>query len=359
VPVNCGPRGLPYGSHLLYRNNGDGTFTDVTAASGIGKTEGGFGLTVAAADFDNDGWPDIYVACDSTPSLLFRNNHDGTFTEQGLERGVALSEDGMEQAGMGVAVADFTLSGSLDILKTHFANDTPALYINNGKGRFRDSTRRAGLAVETRFVTWGVCAADLDNDGWPDLFFVTGSIYPEADGKVPGMPFRTPRVVFRNLGKGQFEELMGEAGPAVDEPHSSRGCACGDFDNDGDLDLVVINQNEPPSLLRNDVTGGNHWLKIRLAGVRSNRSAIGARVTVRYGDRVQAQEVLSQSSYLSVSDRRLHFGLGGAGAADVEIRWPQGQIERLEHVAADRLIHVTEGAGITRSERFGAGKEPQ
>src|SRR6266478_3964103 len=352
VPVECGPRGLPYGRHSLYRNNGDGTFRDVTMESGIGKTEGGYGLTVAAADFDNDGWPDIYVACDSTPSLLFRNNHDGTFTEQGMERGVALSEDGMEQAGMGLGIGDFRLDGNLHIVKTHFAEDTSVVYVNDGKGDFRDMTLRSGLGVETRFVSWGAGVVDLDNDGNPDIFLVTGGIYPEVEKKLPNSPYKTPRVVFRNLGKGQFEELMEEAGPGVAARHSSRGCAFGDFDNDGDVDVLIVNQNEPPSLLRNDVTGGHHWLKVKLMGVKSNRSAIGARVTLRYGDTVQAQEVLSQSSYLSVNDSRLHFGLGAAATADIEIRWPLGQIEKLSQVAADSLIHVTEGSGITRTQKF-------
>ena len=352
VPVSCGPKGLPYGRHSLYRNNGDGSFTDVTSASGIGRTEGGYGLTAVAADFDNDGWPDIYVACDSTPSLLFRNNRDGTFSEQGIDRGVALSEDGMEQAGMGLGIGDFSLQGSLDIVKTHFAEDTSVVYVNNGKGAFRDMTLRSGVGVETRYVGWGAGVVDLDNDGNPDIFWVTGGIYPEVEKKLPNSPYKTPRVVFRNLGKGQFEELMEEAGPGVAARHSSRGCAFGDFDNDGDMDILIVNQNEPPSLLRNDVTGGHHWIKIKLTGVASNRSAIGARVTVRYGDRVQAQEVLSQSSYLSVNDSRLHFGLGGAAAVDIEIRWPLGRIEKLSQVAADRLIYVSEGAGVTRTQRF-------
>ena len=345
--VFCGPRGLPYGRHSLYHNNGDGTFTNVTAASGIGKSEGGYGLTVVAADLDNDGWPDIYVACDSTPSLLFRNNHDGTFTEQGLENGVALSDDGMVQAGMGVGIGDFRLDGSLDIVKTHFANDTPALYVNNGKGDFSDNTLRSGLGVETRYVTWGVGIVDLDNDGKPDIFEVTGGIYPEVRDN-----YETPRIVFRNLGNGQFEELLGDAGPGVDARHSSRGCAFGDFDNDGDIDVVIINHNEPPSLLRNDVSGGNHWLKIKLAGVKSNRSAIGARVIVRYGGQLQAQEVLSQSSYLSVNDRRLHFGLGSNTTADIEVRWPGGGVEKFTGVAPDQLIYIREGSGIIRTERF-------
>ena len=345
--IFCGPRGLPYGRHALYHNNGDGTFAEVTAAAGIGKSEGGYGLTAVAADFDNDGWPDIYVACDSTRSLMFRNNHDGTFTEQALESGVALSDDGMVQAGMGLGVGDFRLDGNLHIVKTHFSGDTSAVYLNDGKGNFRDGTLRSGLAVETRFVTWGIGVADLDNNGSPDLFCVTGGIYPELQDS-----YRTPRIVFRNLGKGVFEELLGQAGPGVDAAHSSRGCAFGDFDNDGDVDVVIVNHNEPPSLLRNDVSGGNHWLKIKLEGVKSNRSAIGARVTARYGDTVQAQELLGQSSYLSVNDSRLHFGLGPATTADVEIRWPLGLVEKLAGVAADQLIRVKEGAGIVRAEKL-------
>ena len=347
VPVYCGPRGLPYGHHSLYHNNGDGTFTDVTAPSGIDKPEGGYGLTVVSADFDNDGWPDIYVACDSTPSLLFRNNHDGTFTEQGIERGVALSEDGLEQAGMGVGVGDFMLNGSLDIIKTHFSQDTPGVYQNDGAGTFRDITRQSGLAVETRYLWWGVGIVDLDNDGKPDIFAVTGGVYPVLRGT-----YKTPRVIFRNLGEGQFEQLLGPCGPAVDALHTSRGCAFGDFDNDGDVDILVVNQNEPPSLLRNDLTGANHWIKIKLIGTKSNRSAIGARVTVRYGDKVQAQEVLSQSSYLSVNDGRLHFGLGPVTAADIQIRWPSGQKDKLAAVPADQLVWVTEGLGITRTQKL-------
>jgi len=352
VPVNCGPQGLAYGHHSLYHSNGDGTFTDVTAASGISKVEGGYGLTVVPADFDSDGWPDIYVACDSTPSLLFLNNQDGTFREQGLERGVALNEDGMLQAGMGLGIGDLTLNGSLDIVKTHFKDDTSVVYENDGKGHFRDVTTRSGLGVETRFVGWGAGVVDLDNDGKPDIFWVTGSIYPEAEKKLADFPYRTPRVLFRNLGNGRFEELIGEAGPGIEALHSSRGCAFGDFDNDGDLDILIVNQNEPPSLLRNDVPGDNHWIKMKLTGLRSNRSAIGARVTVRYGDSVQAQEVLSQSSYLSVNDSRLHFGLGPVTMVDIEIRWPLGQIEKLTCVAADQLIHVTEGSGITHTQKL-------
>ena len=353
VPVNCGPRGLPPGRAYLYRNRGDGTFTDVSDSSGISKAKGSYCMTAVAADFDNDGWPDVYVACDSTPSFLFHNNRDGTFSEVGLESGVALNEDGMEQAGMGVAVGDFNLDGNLDIFKTHFADDTSVLYRGDGKGNFEDVTIRAGLGVETRYVAWGTGMVDLDNDGLPDLFLVTGSVYPEVEKKLPAYPFRTPRVVFRNLG-GRFEELIEQAGPGIADAHASRGCAFGDFDNDGDMDVVIVNMNEPPSLLRNDVAGGGRWLKVKLIGVKSNRSAIGSRVTARYGGKIQAQEVLSQSSFYSANDSRLHFGLGTAESADLEIRWTSGARENVSKVAAGQLVTIREGAGVVKSLRFGA-----
>jgi hypothetical protein len=309
-------------------------------------------MTAVAADYDNDGWPDVYVAGDSTPSWLFRNQHDGTFRQEGLEHGVALSEDGLEQAGMGVAVGDYDLDGHLDIFKTHFSDDTNVLYRNDGKGYFNDVTIRAGLGVETRYVGWGTGMVDLDNDGLPDLFVATGSVYPEVERTLPAYPFRTPRLVFRNLGEGRFEELIEEAGPGVAAPHTSRGCAFGDFDNDGDVDIVVVNMNEPPSLLRNDVTGDGHWLKVLLEGVKSNRSAIGARVVARYGDRRQAQEVMAQSSFYSASDRRLHFGLGPVALADLDITWPSGATEKVPGVSADQLVVIREGAGIVRREKF-------
>jgi enediyne biosynthesis protein E4 len=351
IPVNCGPRGLPPGFLSLYHNNGDGTFTNVSAPAGVSKLKG-YAMTAVAADFDNDGWPDIYVACDSTPSFLLRNNRNGTFTDIGLESGVALNEDGMEQAGMGVGVGDYNLDGNLDIFKTHFADDTNILYKGDGKGNFEDTTISAGLGVETRFIGWGAGIVDLDNDGNPDLFFVTGSVYPEVEAKLPEYAFKTPRVIFRNLGNGKFEELLDQGGPGVAAPHASRGCAFGDFDNDGDIDVVIVNLNEPPSLLRNDVSGGGHWLKVKLVGVKSNRSAIGARVTAHYGGKVQAQEVMSQSSFYSAGDLRLHFGLGAATKADLEIRWPNGGRERVEGVAADRLVAIREGAGVVKEDSF-------
>ena len=250
------------------------------------------------------------------------------------------------------ASATCRADGNLDIVKTHFAADTPAVYTNNGKGEFRDDTLRSGLASETRFISWGVGVEDLDNDGNPDIFWVTGGIYPELQGR-PDQPYQGPRIVFRSLGNGRFEELTGEAGPGIEALHCSRGCAFGDFDNDGDLDILVVNLNEPPSLLRNDVTGGES-----LDQDQTDRQEIEPQRNRRTGHRplrrqIQAKEVLSQSSYLSVNDPRLHFGLGSAAIADVDIRWPLGGTEKLSNVAADQLIYVTEGSGITRTQKFG------
>ena len=346
VPVECGPRGLPPGYHSLYRNNGDGTFTDVSKQAGISELRESYGMTAVAADFNEDGWPDIYVACDSTPSLLLMNTGKGSFTEEGVLRGVALSEDGMEQAGMGIGVGDYDLDGHLDIFKTHFAEDTNGLYHNDGKGNFEDITRAAKIGVETHYICWGAGMVDLDNDGLPDLFMTTGSVYPQLEKTLPQFPNKGPRVVFRNLGNGTFEELTAEAGPGVAATHCSRGCAFGDFDNDGDLDILIVNLNEPPSLLRNDIRGNHHWLKVKLIGTKSNRSAIGARVVVRYGTKKQAQEVMSQSSFYSSNDPRLHFGLGPETMADIEIRWPSGLQEKLKGISADQLLVVKEGAGI-------------
>jgi len=348
VPVNCGPRGLTPGINSLYRNNADGTFTDVSQQARIAGARPGYGMTVVAADFNEDGWPDIYVACDSTPSLLFLNQHDGTFKEQGIGRGVALSEDGKEQAGMGVAIGDYNLDGHLDLFKTNFADDTNVLYANDGKANFEDKTFAAKLGAESRYVSWGAGIVDLDNDGWPDIFFVSGSVYPELEKQLPSYPDKCPRTVFRNLGNGSFQKLI-EAGPGLASLHSSRGCAFGDFDNDGDIDVLVINLNEAPSLLRNDLNGIHHWLKVKLIGTKANRSAIGARVLARYGGKVQAQEVLSQSSFYSSNDPRLHFGLGAATSADLEIQWPSGARETLSSVACDQLVTVREGAGIVPS----------
>jgi enediyne biosynthesis protein E4 len=352
IPVCCGPRGLPAARNYLFHNNGDGTFSDVTEASGIAASSDQYALTAVAADLDNDGWTDLYVACDSTPSLFFRNQRDGTFKEEGLQSGLALTGNGMEQAGMGLAIGDIDLDGRLDLLKTNFADDTVTFYHNDGGGYFSDLTFDAGFGVETRYTCWGTGIFDLDNDGLPDVFVCTGSLYPEVARKIPQYPMKTPRVVFRNLGEGKFEELIEEAGPGVAARHCSRGCAFGDFDNDGDVDMVIINLNEPPSLLRNDVRPDRNWLKVYLSGTRSNRSAIGSRVTAHYGGRSQAQTVTAQSSFCSANDRRLHFGLGAAETVDLDIRWTNGDTEKFAGVSCNQLVAIKEGVGIIKKERW-------
>jgi hypothetical protein len=353
IPTNCGPNGLGAPAHYLYRNNGDGTFSDVSKESGIAACRGSYGLTVVAFDADEDGWQDIFVACDSTPSLLLLNNHDGTFREEALLRGLALGSGGELLGGMGAGVGDYNLDGHLDIVRTHFQNQSTGLYRNNGKAAFEDVTAQAGLSPERRFISWGTGLVDFDNDGNPDILITTGTVYPEMERVYPTKyPAHSPRLLFRNQGNGAFVELGDEAGPGISSRHTSRGCAFGDFDNDGDIDVLIMNMNEPPSLLRNDAPPGNHWLKVRLEGTKSNRSAIGARALVHYGGKVQAQSVTSQSSYLSAHDPRLNFGLGKASVADVEIHWPTGKSETYPALAADQLVTIREGEGIVTGRPF-------
>jgi len=314
-------------------------------------------MTAVSADFNNDRWPDIYVAGDSTPSQLFMNERNGTFAEEGLLRGAALSENGVEQAGMGVALGDYDRDGHLDLFKTHFVDDTNVLYRNDGTGNFEDVTLAAGFGVETRYVGWGAALVDLDHDGPPDILYVTGNVYPEVERTLPAYPFRTPRVVFRNLGNGRFEELLDEAGPGIAAAHSSRGAAFGDIDNDGDVDAVIVNLNDMPSLLRNDLNSPRHWLTVKLEGRRGPAAPIGARVTVLARGIREVKETLSQSSFYAADDQRLHFGLGTASSADVEVRWLGGRMEALKAVAADQFVVIKEGRGIIA--RFGPGWVPK
>jgi len=348
IPVNCGPKGLPTDTNLLYHNEGDGRFADVSVASGVSKVTGRYPMTVAATDLDGDLWPDIYVASDSTAAILYRNNKDGTFTDVAVASGSAYNEQGAAQAGMGLAVADFNADGRLDLLKTHFADDVPALYRALGKGQFEDVAIALGLGVQNRYVQWGGGMPDLDNDGHADLMFVTGNVYPEVEEYLPQYPHRSPRIVFRNVGGTRFEDVTLSSGPGATDAHSSRGAAFGDVDNDGDIDVLVMNMNEPPSLLRNDLRNANSWTAVRLIGTKSNRAAIGAIVRVTAGGRTQARAVLSQASYYSHDDVRQHFGLGTAEKIDrVEVQWPSGELEVVRDVPARRVVTIREREGVT------------
>jgi hypothetical protein len=342
IPVNCGPKGLPTDTNLLYHQEPDGRFTDVSIASGIASVKGRYPMTAAAADFDGDGWVDLYVASDSTAAILYRNNRDGTFSDVALPSGTAFSENGMPQAGMGLALGDVNGDGRIEIFKTHFADDVPALYRNLGAGQFEDHATAAGVAVQNRYVQWGAGMPDLDNDGWLDVLYVTGNVYPEVETLFPRYVHKGPRVIFRNKGGGTFEDVSDRSGTGATTPHSSRGAAFGDFDNDGDVDALVMNMNEPPSLLRNDYAGPNGWLKVTLEGRASNRLALGATVLVTANGRTTAQAVLSQSSYYSHDDVRLHFGLGAATKVRIEVRWPNGKNSVLEYAVAGRNHEIRE-----------------
>lgn len=345
-PVYCGPRGMPYGSLTLYHQREDGKFDDVSMPSGIRKAPDFYAFTTIAADLNHDGWVDLYVACDSTPGLFFRNSRDGTFVELATEAGVAYNEHGTEQAGMGIAVRDYNNDGSLDITKTNFIRDYPNLYRNSGQGFFDDVAVASGLGVNPQYVLWGTGLEDFDNDGWADLFQVAGHVYPEREAIDPVENYRNPRLVYRNLGNGKFEDVSGLAGSGVTSKHASRGAAFGDFDNDGDVDVLVMNMDEPPSLLRNELTGENRWIKLKLQGTKSNRSAIGSTVTINAGGVKQSAAVVSQSSFLSANDARLHFGLGRAeGVETIVVHWASGAVEEFRNSSVNSLVLLAEGSG--------------
>jgi len=347
APVMCGPRGLPRHKNILYHNRGDGTFEDVSAKSGIEKTNGHYGLGVSTLDYDNDGWPDIYVACDSTPSILYHNNRDGTFTDVAVFAGAAFNEDGREQGGMGTTVGDFDGDGRLDIFKTNFSDDTSTLYHNNGDGTFSDVTTAAGLGLYTKYLGWGTMFFDFDNDSWPDLMLVNGHVYPEVDKFHLGSNYQEPRILYRNNGDATFTDVSEKAGTGITTMASSRGLAVGDLWNTGQMSAVVSNMNERPSLLRNQQEYPNHWIAFKTVGTKSNRDGIGARITVKAGKRLLVDEVRSGSSYYSQNDMRVHFGLGGATKLDsVEVRWPSGLTERFENAAVDQIDTVKEGSGV-------------
>jgi hypothetical protein len=368
IPVPCGPLGFAGGTNALYRNRGDGTFADVSEASGIAhprgpasmvfvgqnwRPTGSYGMGAAAADFDNDGWPDIYVACDTAPSLLYRNNHDGTFREVGVPAGCALDAEGAALAGMGVGVGDYDADGWLDIVRTNFSEQVTTLYRNYGGGAFEEVSLRAGLGVNRKYLGFGVDFFDFDNDGLSDILLVNGHVYAQIAKKNLHLKYRQPKVLYRNLGNGRFEDVSARAGPAILAENLGRGCAFGDFDNDGDVDVIVNNLDGPPTLLRNDGGRAHHSILVKCVGTKSNRSAIGARVRVTRGEHSQIREVMSGGSYYSQSDLRLHFGLGTATTADaVEVSWPSGQKEVLGRLPADHLFVVQEGKGVVERRRL-------
>jgi hypothetical protein len=346
VPVMCGPRGLAGAKNILYHNRGDGTFEDVTAKAHIDRTEGHYAFSVSTLDFDEDGWPDIYVACDSTPSILYRNNHDGTFTDVAVTAGAAFNEDGREQAGMGSTVADFNGDGHLDIFKTNFSDDTSTLYRNNGDGTFTDATSAVGLGLYSQYLGWGTMFLDFDNDGWPDLILVNGHVYPEVDSHHLGSSYKEPRILYHNNGDGTFSDVSASAGSGITTAASSRGLAVGDLWNDGKISVVISNMNDSPSLLVNQIRTPNHWIAVRTVGTKSNRDGIGARIRVKTAARTLVDEVRSGSSYDSNSDMRVHFGLGTAARIEwIEIRWPSGSTEQFTNLSVDEIHSLKEGSG--------------
>ncbi len=362
IMVACGPPGLPPGRNILYHNNGNGTFRDVSEKAGMWGTAGNYALSVAVADLDNDGWPDIYVANDSTAATLYQNQKNGTFKDVAIEAGAAFSPDGKPQAGMGVAIGDYNRDGNLDIVKTNFAGDTDSLYKNLGDGSFEDHTYVSGLGVNTRLLGWGVGFFDMDNDGWLDILIANGHVYPEVSSSKTEAPYAEHKYLYRNLRNDRFEDVTDNAGPGITAAAAARGCAFGDYDNDGDLDIAVNCVNSLPQLLRCDSEWKRSWIKIKAIGVKSNRTGIGARVKVvahtnPLGDPKTAKplsqidEVRSGGSYYSQNDLRLHFGLDQAKSVDmIEIRWPSGQVDNYKDLEVNKLYTMQEGGKILKSE---------
>jgi hypothetical protein len=342
--VQCGPRGLTPAQGRLFENDGTGRFTDVTEKAGLAKARSYYSLGVVWGDYDNDGDPDLFVANDSTPNFLFRNNGNRTFSEVALQSGVAVSDDGREQACMGVDFGDYDNDGDLDLVTTNFSDDYHTLYRNDGRGRFSDISFAAGVAEASwKYLGWGVQFVDLDLDGALDLVAASGHVYPEVEVHQIGT-YRQRSQVFRNLGNGKFQEMTSQAGPGFQELHSSRGLALGDVNNDGRMDFLIANLDEAPSLLKSKASPGN-WLMLKLKGTRSNRSAIGARVIVKAGNVTQMREVKSGGSYQSQSDLRLHFGLGRASKVDeINVRWPNGSLQSLSDIQGNQILTIEEKA---------------
>jgi len=350
MAVNCGPRGLPFARNLLYRNDGGGKFTDVSKESGVAEPFGHYALGVVSGDYNNDGWPDLYVACDQTPSLLYINQRNGKFEEEAVLRGAAFDENGRALSGMGVTAGDFDGDGWLDLFRTNFSDERETLYRNRGDAEFDDVTAASGMARNTRFVGWGCMFFDHDLDGWLDLLLVNGHVFPEVDRLNLPIKYRDRAILYRNNGKGGFLDVSESFGPAVLENHSARGLAVGDLDNDGSLEVLINNQNEPPSLWKQTSAGNSNWILLDLGS-----AAMGARVRLTAGGRTQVQEVRSGGSYLSQSDLRLHFGLGNAKVIDrIEIQWPgpaQQPVQVLEKINAGQVLAIAPASGPRRYNR--------
>jgi enediyne biosynthesis protein E4 len=368
IPVPCGPQGLAGGTNVLFRNRGDGTFEDVSEKSGIAiprgpasgafvsknwRPTGSYGMGAVSADFDNDGWPDIYVACDTAPSLLYHNNHDGTFSEIGVKAGCAFDENGIAMSGMGVGVGDSDGDGWFDIIRTNFSDQVTTLYRNNGDGTFHDASLAAGLGINRKYLGFGAAFFDIDNDGWQDILLGNGHVYSQLAGRKLHLTYKQPKILYSNLRNGRFADVSATSGAGILAEHLARGLAFGDLDNDGDVDVAVNNLDSPPSLLRNDGGNQRHALTVKCIGTRSNRSAIGTRVKVTVAGRDQIDEVMSGSSYYSQNDLRLHFGLGTAEKADrVELLWPSGIKESFADVKANQIVVLQETKGIVKSEAY-------
>lgn len=367
ILVACGPPGLPGGKNILYHNNGDGTFTDVSEKAGMWNVIGTYGLSVAASDLNDDGWPDIYVANDSAAATLYQNQKDGTFKDVAVDSGAALSPSGLPQAGMGVAIGDYNRDGTLDIVKTNFSGDTDSLYANLGDGSFEDRTYPGGLGMNTRLLGWGVGFFDMDNDGWLDVLMSNGHVYPEVDKSNADLTYAEHKYLYRNLHNGRFEDVTKKSGPGIMEHASARGCAFGDYDNDGVIDIVVNCVNAVPQLLRCDSTLTRNWIKIKLVGVKSNRTGIGSRVSVTARTSldskqplIQIDELRSGGSYFSQNDLRMHFGLDQAKVVDlVEVRWLSGQVDRLNNLEVNRLYVLQEGGKILKAEVLKPARKPK
>jgi enediyne biosynthesis protein E4 len=348
VLVQCGPWGLQGESDLLYHNRGDGTFEEVSVRAGVHDSEGRFGLGVVWGDYDNDGWPDLFVANDAGANYLYHNNHNGTFRDVAMLAGVALSGAGLEQGNMGVDFGDYSHTGRFDIIDTTFADQPKTLYRNLGREGFDDASRTAQVAqASLPYVAWGTGFVDFDNDGWPDIFIANGHVYPQVDTIKEGARYRQPLFLHLNKHDGTFKDASAAAG-LTDLPLASRrGVAFGDIWNDGVIDALILNVGEPPTLLRNHLANGNHWVEFKLEGTKSNRAAIGSRLTIRAGKLVQFNEVRGGASYLSQNDLRLHFGLGSNTKIDnVKISWPSGLAEPLNNLAVDQIYTIEEGTGI-------------